>query len=242
MNIQLQRISDQVFYSTHDHHADRPVLGYICGERFSLMVDGGNSRGHVEQFYQLLTDNGHSLPDYVVVTHWHWDHTFGLHACAGKTVACEKTNQKLHELSHWQWTDDAMKQRLASGEEIDFADEHIRVEYPDVQKIRVTATDIAFRGEMCFDLGGIRCRVFELPSPHSEDAVAVHVPEAAVVFVGDALSPDFYLNKRYDPKKLREMTDHLSALDFDICVTGHSEPFGKQAAMDYLSKVLQEIS
>lgn len=242
MSIQLKRFSDRIFYSTHDQRADRPVLGYIRGEQFSLMVDGGNSQDHVKQFYQLLKDSDLALPDYVIVTHWHWDHTFGLHACAGKTVACEKTNRKLQELSHWQWTDEAMKRRLASGEEIEFADEHIRAEYLNVQKIRVVTANIVFRGELCFDLGGIHCRIHELPSPHSEDAVAVHVPEAAIVFVGDALSPDYYRNKRYDLQKLQEMNDYLSVLDFVTCVTGHSEPVGKQAVMDYLFKVLQEHS
>lgn len=32
-------------------------------------------------------------------------------------------------MSKWQWTDEAMKQRLLTGEDIEFADTNIRKEY-----------------------------------------------------------------------------------------------------------------
>ena len=70
------------------------MLGYIRGERYSLAVDAGNSRRHVEKFYAALdalrSFGGRILQ---VLTHWHWDHTFGLHAVDGAAIACEATNE-----------------------------------------------------------------------------------------------------------------------------------------------------
>lgn len=59
------------------------MLGYIRGERYSLAVDAGNSRRHVEKFYAALDAAELRRPDFTVLTHWHWDHTFGLHAVDG---------------------------------------------------------------------------------------------------------------------------------------------------------------
>lgn len=52
------------------------MLGYIRGERYSLAVDAGNSRRHVEKFYAALDAAELRRPDFTVLTHWHWDHTF----------------------------------------------------------------------------------------------------------------------------------------------------------------------
>lgn len=240
--MELYQLTERVYYTPHDHQTDRPVLGYIRGDRCSLMIDSGNSANHVKEFYQALDKHGFSLPDYTVITHWHWDHTFGMHACTGKTIACENTNRKLKQLSQWEWTDQAMKQRLASGEDIEFADHHIRIEYPDLQKIKVSLADIIFRGSMSFSLGGLECRAIEMPSPHSDDAVIIHIPETDVVFIGDALSPDFYQNNSYDKERLNQMYEQLSTLDYSTCMTGHSEPLNKQEILDEIHDTLQAIN
>ena len=49
------------------------MLGYIRGERYSLAVDAGNSRRHVEKFYAALDAAELRRPDFTVLTHWHWD-------------------------------------------------------------------------------------------------------------------------------------------------------------------------
>ena len=48
------------------------MLGYIRGERYSLAVDAGNSRRHVEKFYAALDAAELRRPDFTVLTHWHW--------------------------------------------------------------------------------------------------------------------------------------------------------------------------
>ena len=39
----LKKISECIYYLPPDSETDRPVLGYIRGDRYSLMVDAGNS-------------------------------------------------------------------------------------------------------------------------------------------------------------------------------------------------------
>ena len=113
--MELRKISGRVYYLPAEERTDRPVLGYIRGEKYSLAVDAGNSSDHVEMFYRELRDSDLRLPDFTVITHWHWDHSFGMHAVSGKTVASHLTNEKLADVQKWEWTDEAMGKRRQSG-------------------------------------------------------------------------------------------------------------------------------
>jgi metal-dependent hydrolase (beta-lactamase superfamily II) len=113
--MELKKMSDRIYYLPNEEETDRPVLGYINGNKYSLAVDAGNSSKHVDKFYKELSDSNLRLPDYTVITHWHWDHTFGMHAVPGKTVSAKLTNERLKEVAAWKWSDEDMKDRLETG-------------------------------------------------------------------------------------------------------------------------------
>ena len=52
--MELKKISDRVYYLPSEERTDRPVLGYVKGDKYSLAVDAGNSSDHVEEFYREL--------------------------------------------------------------------------------------------------------------------------------------------------------------------------------------------
>ena len=72
----LHRISDHVYWMP-PAKPDRPSLGAVVGTDGVLMLDAGASDAHARQFLNLLTAQGIPSPDYVALTHWHWDHVFG---------------------------------------------------------------------------------------------------------------------------------------------------------------------
>ena len=80
-----------------EEERDRPNLGYIKGDKRSLVVDAGHSEAHIREFYDLLCKEGLPLPSLTVLTHWHWDHTFAMHAVKGLTIANKTTNGHLLE-------------------------------------------------------------------------------------------------------------------------------------------------
>ncbi len=238
----LIKISDHVYYLPLENETDRPNLFYILGDKKSLAIDAGNSKGHVEKFYKAIEQMGFRLPDYTVITHWHWDHTFGMHAVHGLSVTGHKTHQKLTEVMNWEWTDGAMRQRLDSGREIAMCDRDIRIEYPDRSSIKVTTSDIVFEGSMTLHLGNIRCEIREISAPHSRDSVIVYIPEEKMLAVGDADCEDHYENGgRYDPTLLANMISILEERDFETYLLGHDAPQGKQDVLDYLRGELEKF-
>jgi glyoxylase-like metal-dependent hydrolase (beta-lactamase superfamily II) len=237
----LNKVTDRIYYLPSEERTDRPVLGYIKGDTYSLAVDAGNSSGHVEKFYQQLKEMGLRLPDFTVVTHWHWDHSFGMHAVSGKTVAGHLTNKRLGEIQKWEWTDAAMKKRLRSGEDLEVCDRCIRLEYPDLNKIRVVTSEIEFTGGINIDLGGIHGEIREFADTHSGDAVLVYVPEERVLFLGDADCGDYHqLGGKYDKVKLKDMISILEEIDAGIFMPGHDLPQSKRKVIGYLKDELDK--
>ena len=81
--MKLERLTERVWVYPYEEERDRPNLSYIKGDRWSLAVDAGHSDDHVREFYRALEEEGLPLPELTVLTHWHWDHTFGMHAVHG---------------------------------------------------------------------------------------------------------------------------------------------------------------
>ena len=105
----LIRLSERLYYLPYEKLTDRPNLYYIKGDDYSVAVDAGNSQKHVEKFYNALKEEGFDLPKYTIISHWHWDHTFGLKYISGKSMSTALTKEKLNEVSKWKWTDEEMK-------------------------------------------------------------------------------------------------------------------------------------
>lgn len=93
--MELKILNDRMFYYPHQPETDRPMLAYLKGEKITLAIDAGNSAAHVDEFYTALETKGLKKPDFTVITHWHWDHTFGMHHIHGLSIAHCKTNVML---------------------------------------------------------------------------------------------------------------------------------------------------
>lgn len=237
------RLTPHICYLEFQERTDRPNLGYIYGKKQALMVDAGNSPSHVRQYMQQLAAHDAMPPAYAAITHWHWDHTFGMCAVSAQTIVTERTDAKLRGMRRWVWNDAAMRERLAMGEEIEFCDRHIRLEYPKLSDIRVKMADMVIAGERRIDLGGVICRLLPTDSPHSRDAMLIHAQEEGVLFGGDADGEDFYENGgQYDRRRLGEYIDLLQELDFEIYVPGHWHPCTKKQEIEYLQKTYQTLS
>lgn len=237
--MELKQLTERVFYTAHDKEADRPALGYINGQKYSLMVDSGNSGRQVELFNASIADKGLRKPDFIAITHWHWDHTFGMSSVDGITFAHQKTNDKLSEMAMWKWTDAEMKKRLASKVEIEFADTCMRKEYPQLSEIRVKTSDVSYNGNIEIDLGDLIAELHPIESPHSDDCICVFIPQERVLFIGDAVGVDYYNNRFLDKNKLGSLITAIQDFDFDICVMGHAEPVSKQDILTTMKSLLE---
>ena len=198
--MELKQITDRIWYSMYEEERDRPCLGYIRGERWSLAVDAGHSDAHVREFYDALDKARLPLPALTVITHWHWDHAFGMHAVNGLTVANDRTNRHLAEYAEMIGREGT--QKFLS------MDPSISKEYADGRPVVIVPADVTFAEKMVLDPGGISVRLSTCVSPHTDDTTLVFVPEEKVLFVGDCISGVFPTWVR-DSEKTRQLIDVL---------------------------------
>ena len=236
----LQQLTDRVWTLPHDEASDRPVLTYIEGDQLSVAVDAGASPAHVREFYTAITDKGLPIPEITILTHWHWDHSFGLCAANGFTMASKATAEKLKEVATWEWTPEAMEKRLETGEDIPFCHEHICLEYRRPEWIQVTLPDMTLAGEGTMDIGGVTIACETCDSPHSRDALLVSAD--GVLIIGDAGYEDFYeLDRQYDKGRLAAFIEKLKGRTETWLVAGHEPPLRREEFIEYLESVYREL-
>lgn len=224
----LTRLTERVWVYPYEEERDRPNLGYIRGDRWSLAVDAGHSEAHIAGFYAALEEQGLPLPSLTVLTHWHWDHTLAMHAAHGLCLAGAKTAARLRDF----------RERIAregTGFFLAF-DERVRREYADGQPVIVTLPDLVFSGEMTLDAGNCPVRIFEAEAPHTDDSVLIHAPEEGVLFIGDAgcgALPDW----KKDRALAQKLADTVRSTGAAVCLEGHWQPVPPE---DTVGSILEE--
>ncbi len=218
---QLQQLGANTWILPQEPFRDRPNLGYVRGEKMALAIDAGHSSSHVEDFYEALDREGLPLPDLTVITHWHWDHTYGMHAVHGRTLARPETNLHLREIAERLDKDPGYGRRFLKS------DPCIIREYSGGVPLKVVPADEELQGDRTIDLGGIRVELCYTESPHTEDALLVYVPQDRVLFVGDAQLgefPSWYM----DFDKMDRFKEKVSRFDAKTIVDGHYRPYNKK--------------
>ena len=213
--MKLERLTERIWVYPYEAERDRPNLSYIKGDRWSLAVDAGNSDKHVREFYRALEEEGLPLPELTVLTHWHWDHTFGMHAIHGLSLANERTNQYLTDF-HERLKKEGTGFFLAMHESI-------RREYEGGKPVVVTSADLLFRGEMQLDAGNCPIRIFQAEAPHTDDSTLIFLPEENVLILGDCTGgtfPDWFMDQSL-ADKLAETIRQISPA---VCLPGHWTP------------------
>ena len=76
--MELKKLTEHIWYMPFEEERDRPNLGYVKGDNWSLAIDAGHSAAHTAEFYELLEKENLPLPKLTVITHWHWDHNGAL--------------------------------------------------------------------------------------------------------------------------------------------------------------------
>ena len=227
--MELKRLTEHIWYMPFEAERDRPNLGYVKGDHWSLAIDAGHSAAHVREFYKLLEKEGLPLPGLTVLTHWHWDHTFGMHAVKGLTLANNRTNGYLAE-----WKN---KIETNGPKEFFALHESIRREYVANTEIIVKKADMVFSGEIMLELGGCRVQVIKADAPHTDDSTLIYVEQDKTLFLGDSTCSDFFTGMK-NPELCRKLADTIREINPEICMEGHWVPVNPE---DTLADLMSDI-
>ena len=198
---------------------DSVNLGLVVGSERALLVDTGSSPVQGRAVRESVTSVTDRSPAAVVVTHWHYDHAFGLAAFADlETIAHESVRDRLGSPA-------------ATAEATRLGVDPAEVARPN-REIVVAAA---------LDLGGRRVEVAHLGRGHTDGDLVVVVPDADMVFAGDLVEsagpPSFGPDSI--PTEWAGTLDGLSGLmtEQTVAVPGHGDPVDREFVFEQRGRI-----
>ena len=194
-------------------------LGLVVGSERALLVDTGSSPAQGRALRESLAAITDVALAAVVVTHWHYDHAFGLAAFADlETIAHESVAERLRSTG-------------ASAEADGLGVDPAELALP-TRNIVVAAA---------LDLGGRRVEIAHLGRGHTEGDVVVVVPDADLVFAGDLIEsagpPSFGPDSV--PDEWAGTLDGLIGVMTarTIAVPGHGDPVDREFVFEQRGRI-----
>jgi glyoxylase-like metal-dependent hydrolase (beta-lactamase superfamily II) len=230
---QLARASEHVWWYTPDDATDRPALAVVAGSHASVMLDVGASPAHTASFLEAIAPLGLAPLRAAVLTHWHWDHSFGGAALDVPIAAHRLTAVELAREAALDFGDAALAARVEQGDELAFCAEMMRLELPDRSALRVVEPTVLFGDEgIDLRLGGVTCEVRRVGGDHAIDSCAMHVPEDGLVFLGDCLYQRLYAPEPHlTLAGARAIADVVDAYGAEAAIQGHFPELMDAAAL-----------
>jgi len=222
----LEKITPNILFMPAEARTDRPVLGLVFGKKKSFIIDAGNSPAHARQFIKKLSASRVPPPGLMGITHWHWDHTFGMSVWDIPTIAHTDTRKGLEALMEYSWDDESLDKRVEQGLEIEFCAEMIKKEFAwDRDQIKIELPEIIFPESLRIDLGGITCLIERVGGDHDSGSTVFYIPEDGVLFLGDCLGPELYAPKYYySIDKFLELLEKIRGYGAEIYIGSHGDP------------------
>jgi glyoxylase-like metal-dependent hydrolase (beta-lactamase superfamily II) len=219
----LERASEHVWWFTPDDRTDRPSLAIVAGSDASVLLDVGASPAHTASFLEAAAPLGLAPLRLAVLTHWHWDHSFGGAALDVPIAAHRITADELAREAAYDWSDEALAERVRTGAELEFCGDMIRLELPDRSSLRIVEPQIVFDDEgLELRLGGVTCEVRRVGGDHAVDSCVTHVIEDGLIFLGDCLSQRLHAPVAHRTLAgTREIVATIAAYGASTTVQGH---------------------
>ena len=180
-------------------------MGLILGTKRNYLVDTGIGSGSIVPVLEHL--RGDEKPVVVINTHCDWDHIWGNHVFKdGLIIAHTKTRELIDK--HWDECVAELADRM-DGEVIK------------------CLPNLVFDNKLSFPDDGIE--IFYSPG-HTIGCISVYDSVDKVLYAGDNIGDTDdeiipYINT--DNDTFAQLIDLYKQYDFEICISGHNKPQGK---------------
>jgi glyoxylase-like metal-dependent hydrolase (beta-lactamase superfamily II) len=199
-------------------------LGLIVGSQRIMLVDSGSSPEQGRKVRESLVAITDKALIAVVVTHWHFDHSFGLAAFAD-------TQRIAHE---------SVRLRLGSPE-ASAAAKRLGVDPEELGR-----PDVEIAVATAIDLGDRRVEIVNIGRGHTDGDLVVVVPDADVLFAGDLIEsagpPAFGSDSVPEewPGTLDGVIGLMTATT--LAIPGHGEPVDREWVFEQRGRIAAQAA
>jgi len=198
-----ERVSDDIYVFTSDRYA-QATSGAIVTRNGVVLVDSLPFPSEARQVAAFIAQACRSSARYLILTHYHADHTYGAGLFPQADVVAHARCREL---------------LIKIGVP---ALEVAQAEAPELESVVLRLPDVTFDGEeMGFRLAERLIRLIHVPG-HTQDSVMVYVEDSRVLFAGDTIMPVPSIVDG-DLDAFRASLQKVAALPIENVVQGHGE-------------------
>ncbi len=132
----LNKLNESIYYLSNQNDKERPTLGLVCGDKYSLVIDAGNSVLHAREFLQQISKLNVPPINYLVITHAHWDHFLGMNEYNARIIVNEVTYQKMNVWRRYSYDDRSLNAYVESNNMTSQCMEIIQKEIPERESFK----------------------------------------------------------------------------------------------------------
>src|SRR5690606_25812705 len=114
----LEQLTEHVYIFPRDEspNAIQPNIGLIQLEDETILIDAGNSPRHARQIMAAMMNKTMPPVQTVILSHHHWDHSFGTATFNRKQViAHQETAKILGEYARRDWSVNALREEIINN-------------------------------------------------------------------------------------------------------------------------------
>lgn len=216
---------------------DQPNLVYFHGTEKALLVDAGPSFRFSREVMDYLAINHLQKPSFVVVTNYHWDHSFGLNEYTCETISSSYTTERLKEMKQLDFTKDCfVSDKLINA----FSVPHLKKEYPNLKEIRIALPKISLDNVKEVDLGNLKASIMPITSSHTKGSLIVICDE--VVAIGDSSCEELIGEEFVENiDLLKVFLKEIKEIKGSLIIEGHSMPLSKKIFEQEIQEVIDNF-
>jgi glyoxylase-like metal-dependent hydrolase (beta-lactamase superfamily II) len=201
--MQRERISDDIFVFTSGLYA-QVTAGAVLTPEGAVIIDTLPFPVEARQMAEFISRRSGNIIRYVILTHYHADHTYGAYLFRNAEV-----------ISHALCRDWLLEHGQAG---LDAA----RAQSSDLAEAQLRLPDVVFEsGEMTLRLGNKTLQFIHSPG-HTMDSIVVYIKEDKILFAADTVMPVPYIVDG-DPAAFVESLRMVRGLSLENIVQGHGE-------------------
>ena len=197
-----ERVADEIFVFTSELYLQATASAIITSEGV-VVIDTLPFPQETREMLRFIDKRSRSKVRYVVLTHYHPDHSYGTCFLPGEVIAHERCRRILER----------------SGEQILQADQ---AQNPELADVRVRLPGTVFdRGTLSLHVGRKTLTLMHTPG-HTADSISAYIKEDKILFAGDLIMPVPYIVGG-DRQQMRESLAKVADLGLDNIVQGHGD-------------------
>ncbi len=197
-----ERVADEIFVFTSELYLQATASAIITSEGV-VVIDTLPFPQETREMLRFIEKRGKNKIRYLVLTHYHPDHTYGAYLVPGEVIGHDRCRRILDR----------------NGERILQADQ---AQNPELAEVRVRLPGTVFdRGTISLHVGKKTITLMHTPG-HTSDSISAYIKEDKILFAGDLIMPVPYIVGG-DRDQMRESLAKVADLGLDNIVQGHGD-------------------